>query len=194
MGYHTNCRQLLKNAALAGAGFLMAGTDVLAEDDSPKKKEPMKLRPHHLLDIVSAHGRGVKFKPNPYGHSLHIVAPIVISNLDLKVEFMIGADAICHGCKHLLPNGLCDDVLHQLSPPISKQKYNDDLDHRLFDYLKFTAGTVMTVLEFLKIVNEKVPGIEKICTHPKENQQQRLKGLVLCLQKFGIRKKENTTG
>lgn len=147
----------------------------------------MKLRPHHLLDIISGYGNGVEFKPHPYGHAVHIVAKAVLSNMELKAQFIIGADEICRPCKHLQPDGLCDDVLHQLDPPISKQEYNDDLDRRLFVYLNLSLGVVMTIREFLEVISKKVPGIEKLCAHPKENQKIRLDGLIRGLVSLGIR-------
>lgn len=146
----------------------------------------MRLRPHHLLDIISAYGHDAEFKPHPYGHDLHRVAQAVLSNMEVKVEFIVGADEICRPCKHLRSDGRCDDILQDLSPPISKQKYNDDLDHRLFAYLGFSPGTIMTVRQFLKILKEKVPGIEMLCTHPTEDKKIRLDGLMRGLFKLGI--------
>lgn len=152
----------------------------------------MKLRPHHVLDILTTYGHGGQFTPHPYGHAVHLVAATMLSGLDLEVRFVIDADEICVPCKHLLPNGKCADVLHQLSPPISKQKYNDELDSRLFEYLGLGASPVMTLREYLEIVNNHLPGLEKICTHPKENQQERLKGLQEGLTKLGIRGHDQT--
>ncbi len=152
----------------------------------------MKLRPHHLLDIVSGYGQDVKFGRHPYGHALHTVAETVLSNLELTAEFVIGPDEICAPCRHLRPDGLCDDVLHELDPPISKQEYNDGLDRRLFAYLGIAPGTLMVVREFLAMVERKVPGIEKLCTHPKEDQQRRLDGLTKGLLKLGIRKSQSS--
>ena len=146
----------------------------------------MQLRPHHILDIISAHGQGRKFQPHPYGHSLHIVAPKLLSNLDLKIKLVLKADDICKGCKHLMPDGKCKDVLAQLKPSPSKQAYNDVLDCRIFDYLSIEVNRVITTRKYLEIVNEKVPGIEKICTHPKRNQEERLNGLMDGLIKLRI--------
>ncbi|MBN1998750.1 hypothetical protein JW935_14420 [candidate division KSB1 bacterium] len=147
----------------------------------------MRLRPHHILDIISDLGQGINYQPHPYGHSLHIVAPRLLSHLDLQIKLVLEADDICQGCMHLLTDGKCEDVLAQLNPSPSKQAYNDVLDCRLFDYLSIEKDRVMTTRKFLKIVNEKVPGIERICTHPKENQKQRLEGLIDGFIKLGIR-------
>jgi hypothetical protein len=147
----------------------------------------LQLRPHHILDIISDHGKGKEFQPHPYGHSLHIVAPRLLSNLDLKIKLVLNADDICKGCEHLLLDGKCKDVLVQLTPSPSKQAYNDVLDSRLFENLSVAPNSVVTTREFLKKVNKKVPGIEKICTHPKKDQQERLNGLVSGLTKLGLR-------
>ena len=147
----------------------------------------MQLRPHHILDIISSHGKGIEYEPHHYGHSLHIVAPRLLSDLDQKIKLVLKADGICEGCKHLLPGGICRDVLAQLTPSPSKQAYNDVLDSRLFDDLMMEPDSEITANEFLAAVNNKVPGIEKICTHPKEDQQDRLNGLVSGLIKLGLR-------
>lgn len=148
----------------------------------------MLLRPHHMLDIVSDHGKGIIYEPHPYGHSLHEIAPKLLSNLEFKIKLVLQADDICKGCEHLLPGGQCKDVLAQLTPSPSKQAYNDVLDCRLFDHLSLEPGQVITFRKYLERVNEKVPGIEKICTHPKEDQKERLKGLEDGLVRLGIRK------
>lgn len=148
----------------------------------------MQLRPHHILDIISDYGKGIEYGPHPYGHSQHIVAPSLLSNLDLKIKLVVGADDICDKCEHLMPDGKCNDVLAQLNPSPSKQAYNDVLDCRLLDSLSVEINSVIFSRTYLEIVNKKVPGIENICTHPKENHKERLKGLTNGLIKLGIRK------
>jgi len=147
----------------------------------------LKLRPHHILDIVTDFGNNQQYEPHPYGHSLHIVGPKILSDLNLKVKLIIGADDVCAGCKHLMPDGKCKDVLAQLKPSPSKQAYNDVLDSRVFDCLSIDPGTVLTVHRYLELVSEKTPGLEEICTHPKENKADRLQGLVNGLVKLGVR-------
>jgi hypothetical protein len=60
-------------------------------------------------------------------------------------------------------------------------------------YLGLRAGTVMTVREFLGRVDRVVPGIEEICTHPKEDRQSRLAELTRGLEKTGIPELRRTT-
>lgn len=148
----------------------------------------MRLRPHHLLDIVTDYGHGVEFKPHPYGHALHIVAAQVLANPGLMVEFVLAADEICAPCRHLQPDGKCGDAQHQLREPTSKQAYNDELDRRLFLALGMCPGEEMTVGAFLEKVNRHTPGVEKICTHPGEQEEHRLAGLEKGLTRLGVRR------
>ena len=142
----------------------------------------LTLRPHHLLDILSDYGHGLTYQPHPYGHALHTVAPQVLSNLDLEITFVIAADAICQPCRHLRPGGQCDDLLGQLPDSPSKQAYNDALDRRLWAYLHLDQGSQMTMRQFCRRVGDKLPGIEKICTHPGEDESYRLAGLQQALE------------
>lgn len=166
-----------------------SGEKTQKEAKQTENLEPcdMQLRPHHILDIISGHGQGIEYEPHPYGHSQHIVAPKLLSDLNLKIRLVLAADDICKGCMHLLPDGKCKDVLAQLTPSPSKQAYNDVLDCRLFDHFAIEPNTVMTLRRYLEIVNENVPGIERICTHPKEDEEERLQGLISGLNKLGVR-------
>lgn len=146
----------------------------------------MKLRPHHLIDIITDYGHGVEFGPHPYGHALHLVAARVLNDLSMEVEFVLAADDICSPCLHLQPNGLCDDVLSQLAEPISKQAYNDGLDSKLFSYLGMEPGMRLTQRRFLERVSQHVPGIERVCTHPGEQEADRHQGLAAGLFRLGI--------
>ena len=142
----------------------------------------MRLRPHHLIDIVRDYGHGIPFEPHPYGHA---VAERVLHNLDLEVTFVLAADDICTPCRHLRADGQCEDVLSQLDPPVAKQAYNDDLDARVFAHLGMQLGTQMTMKDFLETLRAHVPGIEQICTHPGEDKAHRLDGLQKGLARLG---------
>lgn len=150
----------------------------------------MKLRPHHILDILRTYGHDKTFVPHPYGHALHTVAQSILSDLTQEIELIVGADAICQPCQHLQTDGSCDDILRQLETPLSKQSYNDTLDRRLFSYLDLTPGTMLSIQQFFEIVQERIPGIETICTHPHEHAQYRLNGLIQGFQKLGMQNKQ----
>ena len=149
----------------------------------------MKLRPHHIIDIVTDYGNNVHYEPHPYGHSQHLVAPKLLSDLAVKFTLVLEADDICKGCTNLMDDRKCRDVLGQLNPSPSKQAYNDVLDSRLFDHFRLTPGYTLTFQEYLEILNERTPGLEKICTHPKEEPAKRLRGLIKGLTRLGVRNK-----
>lgn len=150
-------------------------------------KSEMKLRLHHIIDIITDYGKNIQYQPHPYGHSRHLVALKLLSDLDLKIKLVLEADDICTGCKNLMPDGKCRDVLAQIIPSPSKQAYNDILDSRLFDHFLLIPNCTITARKYLEIVNKNTPGIEKICTHPKEDPEKRLTGLINGLIKLGIR-------
>jgi hypothetical protein len=193
-------------AGLGGMSFCVAAgctpKDIPAQETAEAQKEPLaeapaevaekfdlKMRPHHIVDIITSHGQGVEWTPAESGHSQHIIAPQLLENSDLKIKLIVNNDDLCKGCIHLMPDGKCADVLAQLTPSPSKQAYNDVLDCRLLDQFEIEINSVMTMREYLAIINGHVPGIEDICTHPKEDKAERLTGLTEGLIKLGIREK-----
>ena len=146
----------------------------------------MRLRPHHVLDIISDIGCDTKFEPHHYGHSLHTVAEAILADTGIEMEFVVTGDAICHGCMHLLPNGGCDDMMGPADNRRSKQAYNDAHDGRLLRYLGTEAGAKMPVREYLERVAAKMPDIAKVCSHPSEDPAKRLTNLRQGLAKLGV--------
>jgi len=146
----------------------------------------MKLRPHHLIDVICDYGQGVELSPHPYGHAVHTVAARVLADPSIQIELVLAADDICAPCCHLQADGSCDDVLSQLAEPISKQAYNDALDARVFAALGLQPHARLTVRQFLERLQTRVPGIEQICTHPGESQADRLLGLQAGLERLGL--------
>lgn len=137
----------------------------------------MKLRPHHLIDIVCSYGHGEAFEPHPYGHAVHTVAVRVMEDPDVEIEFVVAADDICAPCRHLRADGQCDDILSQLAKPVSKQSYNDRLDRKVLAYLEMEPGVRMTVSAFVVKIGAHMPGIAEVCTHPGEEPEYRMEGL-----------------
>lgn len=144
----------------------------------------MKLRPHHILDILRTFGNGIEIRPHPYGHNLHKVAEIILNNLETEITLVNSADEICIPCKHLGKDGLCLDVLAQLDTSPSKQKYNDQLDAELFTYFKLKEGSVITLREYLNLIKKDIPRLTGISTHPKEDPEFRASGLRNAINKL----------
>jgi hypothetical protein len=148
------------------------------------KDATMILRPHHLLDIITGLGNGVHYTAHPYGHSQHLVVARLLADPTLPITFVLGADDICAGCRHLQVDRSCDDVLAQLDPSPSKQVYNDTLDERLFPLLGIHPGDVLPLPDYLERVQALLPGLAEVCSHPGENPAQRLVGLQVGLKRL----------
>jgi len=147
----------------------------------------VKLRPHHVLDIVTGHGRGKDFAAVANGTAQHVVAPAILGDPDIMAGWICsGPDEICLPCEWLQPDGTCARVLEDRDPPLVFKVYNDDLDRRLLDYLGIVPGEVLSVRAFLQSVAAHVPGIEGVCSHPHEEPQARLAALREGLAKLGI--------
>jgi len=149
----------------------------------------MRARPHHLIDIICQHGAGSPFKPHAYGHAVHTVAAEVIERPEVSIEFVVGADAICDPCVHLV-YGRCDDLIKLCDPPISKQDYNDALDRRVLDSLGMTDGQQMTFLEYLGTLRSHLDNLRTVYSHPDvlalgEDTDRRMARLEAGLEKLG---------
>jgi len=145
----------------------------------------MRLRPHHLLDIITQYGQGHPFEPSPYGHAVHTVARLVLADQTQLAEMVVGADAICAPCRNLV-DGRCTDTVGSLTPPVSKQEYNDGVDRRVLAHLGLTEGEVLTIAAFAERTLERLEGLEQVCSHPGEEPTARLRHLRQGLQKMGL--------
>ncbi len=151
--------------------------------------DTIDLRPHHLLDIVR------DFKPDedpgyvrtPGENGVRTVVRMLTDSSDFPARFIIGPDFICAPCSHLQPNGRCDRILDRHDPPQAMDDYNDPLDARILDYLGLARGVRMPVRRFLEIVNERLPGIEDVCTHPTEQRSARRQRLMDGMVAIGVR-------
>ena len=138
----------------------------------------IKLRPHHLIDIFKHIGNGRDLsKPHPYGHAQHFIVREILDNPELKVKFVCENDDICKPCRYLNTNNLCCDVLSQLTPPISKQLYNDKLDKSLFKMFRIRPGHKVIVRKFLEIILSQISDIVPLVTHPGQDEKYTLDGL-----------------
>ena len=157
----------------------------------PAESPSLRLRPHHILDIVRNIGNGRKPEPHPYGHRVHEVTRDILEDVDRDCILVVGNDDVCGPCIHL-HDGVCDDILPQLEGRVSKQGYNDGLDRRILDYLGIAPGAMMPISAYLGIVKANLEGIVDICTHPKEDREARRSGLVKGFSMLGIEGRERS--
>jgi hypothetical protein len=146
----------------------------------------MRLRPHHLLDIVKDFEPEHPPEAAESGNAVHVVSRELPDRLDELAEFIIGPDDICAPCSHLQPDGSCERILERHNPPQPIDEYNDPLDARVLAYLHMQEGETMTIRSFLQLVADHVPGIEEVCTHPTQRREDRLAGLKVGLANLGF--------
>ena len=145
----------------------------------------LRVRPHHLIDIITQYGAGIPFEPADYGHAVHTVAAQTLGDLETELELVVGADDICAPCRNLV-EGRCVDLVGTLDPPVSKQEYNDALDQRLLDRLGLREGQRLSVADYARVLWAHLEGLEGLCSHPGEERAARGRKLQAGLQKMGV--------
>jgi len=151
--------------------------------------DPVELRPHHLIDVVThfEFDDEPDYEPAPGENGVRALVRLVGRNLDRPARFIVGPDFVCRPCSHLQSNGRCDRILEHHDPPEAMDDYNDPLDRRILRALDVAPGAVMPMREFLRMLNERMPGFERICTHPGRTQADRREGLIQGLRALGLR-------
>jgi len=142
----------------------------------------IKIRPHHLLDIIRDFGNEVKRQTHPWGASLATVSQSILSNIDKKVEFVMGADSICKTCSKLQRH-ICEAKINN---EILMRDYNDRLDKALFSALKIKPGETLPVIEFLRRIHNNIEILE-LFDSPANNPSVRRHGTESALKRLGIK-------
>jgi len=137
----------------------------------------LRIRPHHILDIVRNIGNKRPLIQHEYGHLVHTVTEKIIRDPNVLCELVVRNDDICTPCRMLNKEGQCEDILAQLEEPVSKQEYNDELDRQLLAFLSIEQGTIMKLSDYLSLVMDNFDAVVSICTHPKEDRETRRTGL-----------------
>lgn len=141
----------------------------------------IKMRPHHLVDIIRDYGNDVKRGPHPFGASLAEVTDDILADINQEVEFLIGVDSICATCSKL-ENGTCTAAIND---QLMMQVYNDGLDAKLFSALKMKPGVRMPVAAFLRMVNDHMEILD-LFDSPDNDPVKRLRGVKKALVRLGI--------
>ena len=125
----------------------------------------IRLKPHHLVDIVMALGAGQeRFQPHPYGHAVHTVAHRVLGDSGTVMRIELGADDICQPCRHNI-QGACDDRIDNSwcpRAPSSKRLWNLRLDRRWCRRLGLRRGDRLTVGEFFRLLRQRAGDLADI--------------------------------
>ena len=119
--------------------------------------EPIRIKPHHLVDILTSFGKGQRrFEPHPYGHAVHSVTKAVAADPDVELQMEFGADDICVPCVHNI-DGLCDDTIDtsfRPEAPSLKREWNLLLDQRWSAALGLSEGDCLTARRFAELLRD----------------------------------------
>ena len=143
----------------------------------------IKLRPHHLLDIIRDFGNEVKGETHPWGASLTSVTQNILSNINQEVEFVMGVDSICETCSKL-NDQICEA---QISNELLMRDYNDRIDQGLFSALNIAPGDKLPVIEFLRKINNNIE-VLNLFNSPSNNPMARKHGTKSAFDKLGVKK------
>jgi len=126
---------------------------------------PISVKPHHFIDIVTSFGGGqTVFEPHPYGHAVHTVAQQALEDRDALLKMELGADDICTPCSHNI-NGLCDDVIDtsfRPNAPSSKREWNLTIDRRWCERLGLKQDDTLTARAFCERLRDRMGDITDI--------------------------------
>jgi hypothetical protein len=117
--------------------------------------DTIKIKPHHLLDILKLHGKGRDFfvPDEAYGHDFYRVANSIV-NCDVeKIIFIIGCDDICEPCR-FNKNGKCSDKVGKTDE--SKEEHNFIIDQKLFDILGIEKDKEFKFDDLLELLKEEI--------------------------------------
>ncbi|MBN2451405.1 MAG: hypothetical protein JXR77_13520 [Lentisphaeria bacterium] len=137
----------------------------------------LTIKPHHFVDILTALGEGRReYAPHPYGHALHSVAATILANPDVTLQIELGADDICHPCRHNIGNR-CDDTIdtsYRPNAPASKQDWNLRIDRRWCQRLALAQGNRLTARQLCQRIRERAGDIADIYREiPEDRTAQR---------------------
>jgi len=66
-----------------------------------------------------------------------------------EVRLVVQSDDICHGCK-MLKEGLCIDVITHREDFTGKEAFNNYLDRRILDVMKFMENQIVSTKDIIE--------------------------------------------
>ncbi len=118
--------------------------------------EAITIKPHHLLDILKLHGKGLEvFIPDlTYGHDFYKVANKIINHEVQNVTFTIHGDDICRPCIYNKENS-CTDIVSKTNNE-SKESHNINIDSILSNVLELEFDKVYDFNKTIIMLNQKL--------------------------------------
>ena len=147
--------------------------------------EMIKIRPHHLLDILRDFGNEVERDSHPYGASLRETTNDILSDIDQNIRLVSKVDSICLTCSKLREN-IC---IARISDDLLMRDYNDDLDEKLFNIMKIAPDSTIVVRDFLKIVENDFVSILAQFSNPTNIPEVREIGTLSAINRLYLTEK-----
>lgn len=92
--------------------------------------KPIKLSPHHALDIFKYLGSAAAADPIPFRHARHEIARKISRAPGLGIRLVRSRDDICKTCCYLNLDNLCFDMFMQFYPEVCKNSSEYKLEHK----------------------------------------------------------------
>ena len=143
----------------------------------------IKIRPHHLLDILRDYGNEVKRDFHPFGASLKEITNDILSDINQNIRLVSRVDSICVTCSKL-ENSICKA---RINDDLLMREYNDDLDDNLFDIMDISPGSELSVRNFLEIVENRMSSILTQFSSPNNSPKVRETGTTIAIRKLSNR-------
>jgi len=126
---------------------------------------PIRIKPHHFVDIVRALRKGqIAWEPHPYGHNVHEVAERLVAERDAILQIELGADDICEPCIHNV-DGWCRDVIDtsfRPQAPRSKHDWNLLIDRRWCQVLALATGDRITARQLCECLRKHLAQLPEV--------------------------------
>lgn len=136
----------------------------------------VKIRPHHLLDILMDYGHSVIKEPHPFEASVDLVTSRILEREPIKLVPRM--DDICFTC-YMLEDELCQA---RIRDNLLMREYNDRIDDKLFSLMGFNPGDDTTLEDFSLVVKDNLDKILKVFTSPDNNPNYRKEGTIKALK------------
>lgn len=136
--------------------------------------ECIRIKPHHLLDILKLYGRGIEefVKDIQFGHDFYKIANEIINLEVSEVIFTRDCDDICEPCKYRM-GSKCSDYVSFLDN-YSKDKFNKEIDDKLFKLLGLKEETSYKFEDIFKLLmkNLRYSLFEEVWKYANEDELQ----------------------
>ncbi len=145
-------------------------------------KNVVKIRPHHLFDILRDYGNNVVMEPHPFGASVTEVTNKILRSV-YPIVMVPRVDSICETCS-MLKNEICQAMIRE---DLIMSGYNDDLDDKLFRLMDLKPFMQITLKDFVNIADVKLDIILKQFTSPDNNRELRYIGTKKAISSIRLR-------